>query len=101
MIENKLGNGMAALVTSMNYPGHSALRPLYRDLLREFVTMSARDCDTQVLGRDRVRYAVYEGSKLYLLNTDYDLPTAVKVVYKDTEQWVTLESLELKSIELT
>ena len=54
----------------------------------------------KVIGSDRLRYAVYEGNKLYLLNTDYDLPITVKVFFGDREQSVTLESLELKILEL-
>ena len=54
----------------------------------------------KVIGSDRVRYAVYEGNKIYLLNTDYDLPVTVKVVCGDRAQMATLESLELKVLEL-
>jgi len=63
------------------------------------VTASNRACDVQVLGSDRVRYAVYEGNKLYLLNTDYDLPVIVKVIRGGEETLVTLDALELKIME--
>lgn len=51
-------------------------------------------------GSDRVRYSVYEGGKLYLLNTDYDMPITVKVISGGKEQTVTLESLELKVLQI-
>ena len=43
---------------------------------------------------------MYEGNKVYLLNTDYDLPIAVKIIYGEKERTVTLDSLELLAIEL-
>lgn len=100
IIENKIGNGIATLVTSINYPGHPSLYPLYRAIVREMITASARACDIKVIASDRLRWATYEGNKLYLLNTDYDLPITVKIVHEGKTQFVTLESLELKSIQL-
>lgn len=100
VIENKIGDGVATLVTSVNYPGHPALYPLYRAMVREWISHSSRNCEIKVLGSDRLRYSVYEGNKIYLLNTDYDMPITVKIIYNGKENLVTLESLELKIIEL-
>lgn len=100
VIEHQLGKGYATLVTAANYPGHPALSPLYRAMLREFVTASARDCEIRILGSDRLRWSFYEGDKLYLLNTDYDLPITVKVIFRGKEQLISLDSLELKAIQL-
>lgn len=100
VIENQIGEGTATLVTSINYPGHPALFPLYRSIAREFVTASARTCDIKVVGSERVRWSVYEGNKIYLLNTDYDMPVTVKVISGEKEQMVTLESLELRAMEV-
>ncbi|MBQ6697732.1 MAG: hypothetical protein IJN09_01650 [Oscillospiraceae bacterium] len=47
---------------------------------------------------ERVRYSVYEGGKIYLLNTDYDVPAVVKVISKGEEKTIILEPLELKVI---
>ncbi len=41
-----------------------------------------------------------KGDKVYLLNTDYDMPITVKLIKGDVEKTVTLESLELKSINI-
>lgn len=101
VIENKVGSGIATLVTSLNYPGHPALYPLYRALVREWVTASARACPIRVLGSERLRYAVYEGDKMYLLNTDYDMPVTVKVIKGEQEHLLTLEPGELKTLTLS
>lgn len=100
VIENKLGKGVATLVTHVNYPGNAAVYLLYRAVVREMISASARSCDIKVIGSDRLRYSVYEGNKVYLLNTDYDLPIEVKIIHAGTEQTVRLQSLELKSIQL-
>lgn len=102
VIENKVGDGIATLVASSNYPGNPALYPLYRAIVREMISASARDAEIQVLSSDRLRYAVYEGNKIYLLNTDYDLPIAVQITTRvsDKPLNLTLAPLELKAIEL-
>ena len=74
--------------------------PLYRAIVREMVTASSRNCEIKVLGSDRLRWAVYEGNKVYLLNTDYDMPITIKLIYKDSEKLININPLELKSIEL-
>lgn len=100
VIENKEGDGVATLVTALDYPGQAALFPLYRAMVREVVTASARTADIQVLGSDRLRWSVYEGDKVYLLNTDYDMPITVKLIKGEKKITVTLDSLELKSISI-
>ena len=72
----------------------------YRAIVREIISASARECEIKVLGSDRVRYSVYEGNKMYLLNTDYDMPITVKLIKDKKEVTVTLDSLELKSVTL-
>lgn len=98
VVENKLGAGTATLITSVMYPGNNAVYPLYRAMVRECVSASVRSADIKVVGSERVRYSIYEGNKIYLLNTDYDVPAVVKVISKDEEKTVVLEPLELKMI---
>lgn len=100
VVENRIGEGIATLVTSTNYPGYPALTPLYRAILREFISASSRNCEIRVLGNDRVRWACYENGKIYLLNTDYDVPATVKIINGDKELFVTIDALELKSVEV-
>ena len=73
VIENKVGKGVATLGTTESYPGNPAVMPLYRAMVREMMTKSARDCEIQVKSNGALRYSVYEGNKMYLLNTDYDM----------------------------
>lgn len=101
LVENKLGKGNAFLVTCLNYPGSPSLFPLYRTLVREIITASARNCDIRVVGSDRLRWAVYEGDKVYLLNTDYDMPITIKLIKDGKEKVVSLNSLELKAVSLS
>lgn len=68
---NRIGQGMAFLLNSLDYPGYHGLRRLYQDLLRFFA--AAWQKDLRVETSDRVRFAVYnEGDMeiIYLLNTD-------------------------------
>ena len=88
------------MVTSKNYPGFPAITPLYSTLVREFVSSSARECDVKVIASEKLRYTVYEGNKIYLLNTDYDLPITVKIIHNGDVKMITLDSLELKAIQL-
>ena len=100
VIENKVGKGVVTLVTSKCYPGNPAVSPLYNTIVRELVSSSARNCDIKVIASDKLRYTVYEGNKIYLLNTDYDLPIAVKIIHGDKEELITLDSLELKTLTI-
>ena len=100
VVENTLGKGTVTTVTTVNYPGNPAVYPLYRAIVREFVSSSSRNCNIKVIGSDRIRYAVYPGGKIYLLNTDYDMPVIVKIISDNKENIVTLEPLELKTIQL-
>lgn len=98
VIENKVGDGMATLITSTNYPANASLFPLYNAVMREIISSCARKCDVKVIGNDKLRYSVYE-DRIYLLNTDYDLPITVKITANGKTQKITLESMELKIIK--
>lgn len=100
VIENRVGKGLVTFVASKDYPGALALSPLYNALLREQISSSARECDIKVIASDKLRYTVYEGNKMYLLNTDFDLPITVKIIYKNQEQILTLDSLEMETVQL-
>lgn len=99
VLENRVGQGLATLVTSTGYPGDPSVYPLYRAIAREWVSASARNNDIRVLGSDRLRWAQYPGGKLYLLNTDYDLPITVKILRGEKEEILTLAPLELRTAE--
>ena len=100
VIENNLGKGTAILAAAENYPGHPALTPMYRAIMREMLTHSARNCAVKVLASDTLRYSVYEGGKMYLLNTDFDMPIFVKILHDGKEETITLQPMELKTYQL-
>lgn len=98
LVENRLGDGVAVLLTSLDYPGHGAVYPLYRAIVRELITASHRSCDIKVYGSDKLRFAVYEGGKIYLLNTDYDSNIEVTIERNGKQSTYTLEPCELRII---
>lgn len=100
VVENRVGDGVATLVTALDYPGHPAVFPLYRVLVRELITASARAAEVRVISSDRLRYSVYPDGKMYLLNTDYDLPITAVIRGCEEEQRISLEPLELKIVRI-
>lgn len=100
VIENRVEKGTATLVASSNYPGHPALYPLYRTIVREIITESARNSDIKVISNGALRYSVYDGNKIYLLNTDYDFSIDVIIETKSNTFRETIAPLELKSLNL-
>jgi hypothetical protein len=100
VIENAVGKGIVTLVTSVDYPGSLGLYPLYNALFREAVSSSARECEIKVIAPDKLRYTVYDGNKIYLLNTDGDLPITVKIIFNGKEEELTLDALELRALQL-
>ncbi len=98
IIENKLGDGYAILHTGLDYPS-GALYPVYRMMVRELMQASHRAADIKVVCSDRVRFSVYEGDKMYLLNTDLDCKSYVKITHGSSTTELLLEPCELKIIE--
>jgi len=71
LIANKLGEGMAFLVNSTEFPGYKNLRQFYKDLLYFFSLSFQKDIIIET--SEAVRFGVYEESDnylIYLLNTD-------------------------------
>ncbi len=98
MVENKLGDGYAMLITGLEYPGNGALYSVYKAIVREYLTASHRGCDIKVYGSDKLRFAVYEGDVVYLLNTDFDSEIIVTVERGGEKINVNLAPCEMKSI---
>ena len=74
VVEHRLGEGVVTLMTAAEYPGHNAVWPLYRMLVRELVTASHRRCPIHVRADDKLRFAVYrtaDTDAVCLLNTDF------------------------------
>ena len=98
LTENKLGDGYAVLMTSLDYPsmcGYTA----YKTVVREMVTASHRQAPIKVYGGDKLRFTVYEGDKVYLLNTDFDCRIEAIIDYGTEKRSFLLEPRELKAVE--
>ena len=98
LTENKLGEGYAVLMTSLDYPstcGYTA----YKTVVREMVTASHRQAPIKVYGGDKLRFTVYEGDKVYLLNTDFDCQIQAIIDYGTEKRKFTLEPRELRAVE--
>lgn len=103
VIENKLGRGYAIFMTHENYPGNSAVYPVYKNLVKSLLTHSHANAEVKVCGSDKVRFSLFfeeDGEKkLYLLNTAYDVESTVKVIYNGKTEKYTLEPMELKILD--
>ena len=98
LTEYKCGEGYAMLLTSLDYPSGATYMP-YRTIVRELMTASHREADVKIYGGDKLRFAVYEGNKIYLLNTDFDCRTDAIIDYGNEKKRYLLEPMEFKVIE--
>lgn len=100
LVENKYGEGYAILMTNLEYP-YGAAVPMYQNIVREILTASHRNADIKVYGSDSIRFSVYEGDKVYLLNTDFDNQATATIDYGTHKVKFTLEPCEFKPVEKT
>lgn len=102
LTEYKNGKGVAMFLAYANYPGHPAVYPVYKKIVKELLTTSHRNAQIKVFGSEKVRFAVYRDNgktRIYLLNTSFDVPNTVGIIYKDKTTFVTLDATELKHID--
>ena len=99
LTENRYGDGYAILMTTLDYPSGSTYS-VYKTVVRELMTASHRAADVKVYGGDKLRFAVYEGNKVYLLNTDFDCQTQAVIDYGSHNKTVILDPCELRVIAL-
>lgn len=100
VIENRLGEGYAILLTSLDYPGKGETYDLYRTVVRELISASHRTADVKVFANDRVRFSVYQSGDVYLLNTDFDVPAYAKIEKGGKKAEVNLAPCEIKHIKI-
>ncbi len=100
LLENKLGDGYAILLTSLDYPGKGQTYDLYRTVVRELLQASHRTADVKMFANDKVRLSVYESGDVYLLNTDFDVPAYAEVEKNGKKTVVNLAPCELKHIKI-
>ena len=97
LTENKCGDGYAILMTSLDYPG-SAGFTAYKTVVRELMNLSHREADVKVYGADKLRFSVYKGDRIYLLNTDFDSKIFATVDNGKEKREFILEPGELKTV---
>ena len=100
IVENKIGEGCAILLASLDYPGKGQTYDIYRTVVRELLSASQRNAPVKVIGGDKLRYSVYEEGDIYLLNTDFDIPVFAEVEKNGKKKRFTLEPCELKHIKI-
>lgn len=98
LTEHQYGEGYAILMTTLDYPGASAYTA-YRNIVRELITASHRQAEIKIYGGDKLRFSVYEGNKIYLLNTDFDCCVNAIIDCGTKKLSITLEPGEFKVIE--
>lgn len=96
LLENKCGEGHVIFLTSEYYPGHNAVYPMYRSVVREMLRAETENEPQLVLAPSSVRFSVYEDGTVYLLNTDASIPSAVVLLPEGEES----ETLVLRPLEL-
>ena len=100
LTEYKCGNGYAVLLCSVDYPGAGATYELYRTVVRELLNASHRTADVKVIASDRIRFNVWDSGDVYLLNTDFDLPSHAIIEKNGKKYEFTLDACEIKHIIL-
>ncbi len=98
VIENRVGDGTAILLATLEHAGNGAIYPLYRAIVREIISASHREGEIKVYGSTAVRFAVYSGDVIYLLNTDYDADANVVIEKHGKVIKETLKPCQMKKI---
>ncbi len=99
VVENRVGKGVAILMTSVDYPGNGALYPLYRFFVKELMRAGVARAALRVLGADTLRYTVYADGTVYLLNTDFDQSITAEIKGEGFSRTVQLKPLELLRVD--
>lgn len=99
IVENKFGKGHTYLFTTIEYPGCNAIYMMYRNFVKIHLNALHARSDIQVIGSPEISFAVYEGRKIFLLNTALTYPASVKVIRDGEESFHTLLPGEIKIVQ--
>ena len=100
--ENKYGLGNVIFMANSEYPGASAVFPMYKLMVKAALSASHRTSDLKVIASDKIRFAMYEGDdiyKLYVFNTDFSNKHFAKVIFRGEEKEILIDSVGLEIIE--
>ncbi|MCU6709687.1 hypothetical protein M6D81_13365 [Paenibacillus sp. J5C_2022] len=102
LLEHRYGDGLAALITSWDFPGAPTVRKLTEIILRAVVADEVRHARIQVTASDSVRYAVYpvktDQHVVYVLNTDYAVAHQAIVANTTMETLIAVESCGMRIV---
>ena len=100
--ENKYGDGNVIFMANSEYPGDSAIFPIYKVMVKAALAASHRTSDLKVIGSDKIRFAMYEDDeryKLYVFNSDFNMKQFVKIIFRGEETERLIDSVGLEIIE--
>ena len=101
MVEHSYGKGHVLFMCTDEYPGAPGVYTLYKILIKSILAATHRACDIKVISSDKVRFSVYESEqqhKIYLLNTDLNVPQTAKVIYQGITTEITVPSCGLEAV---
>ena len=101
--ENKYGEGNVIFMANSEYPGAPEIFPLYKIMVKALLAASHKNAEIKVIGCEKIRFAVYEDEKIYkvyILNSDFNNKQCVKLIYKDEERELLIDSVGLEIVEL-
>ena len=100
--ENKYGKGNVIFMANSEYPGASAVFPMYKLMVKAVLAASHRVSDLKVIASDKIRFSMFEDDnvyKLYIFNTDFSSKHFAKVIFKGDEREILIDSVGLQIIE--
>ena len=86
------------LFTTIEYPGCHAVYHMYRRFVKIHLNALNARCDVRISGSDEVRFAVYEGNTVFLLNTSLTNKAVVDFIANGKETTYLLQPGEMKML---
>ena len=98
IVEHQYGKGYTYLFTTIEYPGCHAVYHMYRRFVKIHLNALNAKCDVRISGSDEVRYAVYEGNTVFLLNTSLTNKAVADFITNGKETTYLLQPGEMKML---
>ena len=90
-------------MANSEYPGAAEIYPLYKIMVKAALAASHRTSELKLIACDKVRFAVYENDekyKIYILNTDFNFEQRARIIYKEKQIDLTIDSVGYEIVEL-
>lgn len=105
LTENRLGKGSAFLITPWCYPGHPSMDIFMRVIIQAII--NGEQGPVRFAGSDQIRWAAYKNPAgfekrhtIYLLNTDFDVPSSGILMARGEKQTITIPPCEIQIVQL-